>query len=307
MQMNDIVIKVENVSKTYQSLKAVNSLSFEVEKSTCFGLLGPNGAGKTTVMKMLYGRTRRDTIPAGNISIYSHDPKTDELKIKYISGIIPQENNLDDELSVEQNLYIYSRFYGMNKKKAMKRINSLLDFMELSGKKKSSIDALSGGMKRRLIIARALLNDPKILILDEPTTGLDPQVRHIIWDKLRILKKEGVTILITTHYMEEAHQLCDRLIIMNLGENILEGTPDTLIRNNIENYVLEIYDTNQLPIPARNASIRLEKTTSRILLYSHKLAELEKISTGYKKGTYYLRQSNLEDVFLRITGRALHE
>jgi lipooligosaccharide transport system ATP-binding protein len=305
--MNEVVIKVENVSKTYQSLKAVHSLSFEVQKSTCFGLLGPNGAGKTTMLKMLYGRTRRDTKSAGTISIYGHDPRTDELKIKYISGIVPQENNLDDELSVEQNLYIYSRFYGMKKKEASKRISSLLDFMELSAKKKSSIDELSGGMKRRLIIARALLNNPRVLILDEPTTGLDPQVRHIIWDKLRILKTEGVTILITTHYMEEAYQLCDRLIIMNLGENILEGTPATLIKKNIESYVLEIFDTVQAQSPVEDASIRMEKTASRLFLYSHNLKRLEEISAAYKQGGFYLRQSNLEDVFLKITGRGLNE
>jgi lipooligosaccharide transport system ATP-binding protein len=305
--MNEVVINVENVSKTYQSLKAVHSLSFEVKKSTCFGLLGPNGAGKTTMMKMLYGRTRRDTEPSGSIRVYGHDPRTDELKIKYISGIVPQENNLDDELSVEQNLYIYSRFYGMKKKEARKRISNLLDFMELSAKKKSAINELSGGMKRRLIIARALLNNPKVLILDEPTTGLDPQVRHIIWDKLRILKNEGVTILITTHYMEEAYQLCDRLIIMNLGETILEGTPATLIRKNIENYVLEIFDTVQAQMPAEDTSIRMEKTAGRLLLYSDNLKRLEKISTGHNPGGFYLRQSNLEDVFLKITGRNLHE
>ncbi|MBN1699935.1 MAG: ATP-binding cassette domain-containing protein [Spirochaetales bacterium] len=310
--MSDIAIGIENVTKTYHSLIAVKSIGFEVPKSTCFGLLGPNGAGKTTMMKMLYGKAGRDPGPEGKISIFGFDPAMDELKIKYISGIVPQENNLDDELNVEQNLFIYSKFYGMNRKEAGKRIDGLLDFMELSVKRKAAIDELSGGMKRRLIIARALLNNPKILILDEPTTGLDPQVRHIIWDKLRILKKEGVTILLTTHYMEEAFQLCDRLIIMNLGEKILEGSPSTLIRNNIEPYVLEIYDTDHEETDrgkktSETIPVRMEKTASRILLYSENLGRLEEISSAYKQGSFYLRQSNLEDVFLKITGRGLNE
>ncbi|MBN2443979.1 MAG: ABC transporter ATP-binding protein [Spirochaetales bacterium] len=305
--MNNSAIKIDNVSKTYGSLCALKGLSFLVPKATCFGLLGPNGAGKTTMMKILYGKAFRDSHPGGSISIYGYDPKKNELEIKYISGIVPQENNLDEELNVVQNLYIYAKFYGLKRKLVQERIEYLLDFMELSNKKKVPIKELSGGMKRRLIIARALINNPRILILDEPTTGLDPQVRHLIWDKLRMLKKEGVTILLTTHYMEEAHQLCDNLIIMHLGEKILEGSPDILIRNNIENYVLEIYDKENGNIGIGKNDVRKEVAANRLLFYSDTFSFLEEISGLCKPGEYYLRQSNLEDVFLKNTGRNLNE
>jgi len=212
--MKDLAIKVEKISKSFKKLKAVKDLSFEVETATCFGLLGPNGAGKSTTMNMICGKTRRDSSDNGTINVLGYDPKIDELNIKYLSGIVPQENNLDVELSVLNNLLIYARFYGIKKRDALPRIEYLLDFMELTEKKDSKIRTLSGGMQRRLIIARALINEPRLLILDEPTTGLDPQVRQLIWDKMRQLKNSGVTILLCTHYMEEAYQLSDNLIII---------------------------------------------------------------------------------------------
>lgn len=305
--MKNIVIAVNNVSKTYKNTKAVKNLNFTVNKKECFGILGPNGAGKTTLMSMLSGKTKRDDPKNSEINVFGYDPKTNELEIKYFSGIVPQENNLDQELSVIQNLIIYSKFYNIKKKNALKQIEILLDFMELTNKKQSKIKHLSGGMKRRLVIVRALLNNPKFLILDEPTTGLDPQARHIIWDKLRLLQNNGVTILLTTHYMEEAFQLCNKIIMMHNGEKVLEGNPNILILKNIEKFVLEIFDikkTNKVKI---EKNIRIDKTENRFFLYSNDLRSLQNTSKKLKAGDFYLRQSNLEDLFLKTTGRGLNE
>ena len=310
--MQETAITVKAVSKKFNHVLAVKNLDFSVYKAECFGFLGPNGAGKTTMMKIIYGMVKRDNPVPYQVNIFGYDPLINQLEIKYISGIVPQEDNLDLELSVIQNLYIYTKFYGISKRNALSRIEYLLDFMDLTEKKNTRIRDLSGGMKRRLIIARALINEPKLLILDEPTTGLDPQVRHLIWDKLRMLKKEGVTILITTHYMEEAFQLCDRLIIMHKGENILEGKPNQLINENMEKFVLEIYSDKNLTDDKFQSFnfdnlIRFEHSNSRILFYSNHFEKLEELSKDYKSMDYYLRQSNLEDLFLRVTGRSLNE
>lgn len=307
ISMKDIAITVENASKTYKTVRAVNNLSFSVKSGECYGLLGPNGAGKTTMMKMLYGKTLIDNTYQCRINVFGYNPFENELEIKYLSGIVQQEDNLDVELSVIQNLLIYSRFYGMSKKLSLPRIEYLLDFMDLTDKKDSRIRQLSGGMKRRLSIARSLINSPKLLILDEPTTGLDPQVRHIIWDKIRALKKEGVTVLLTTHYMEEAFQLCDRLAIMNSGEKVLEGKPIKLIESNIEPYVLEVFNLESMKDISCPEEIRSENTDSRALLYSENLNALNYISKNMETGEYYLRQSNLEDLFLKVTGRNLND
>lgn len=301
------VIKVENVTKSYNSLKAVDDLCFTVNEAACFGLLGPNGAGKTTMMKILYGKSERDNPEPGQVNVLGYDPLVNELEIKFLSGIVPQEDNLDAELSVIQNLVIYSRFYGLSKKKSMPRIEYLLNFMDLYEKRDSRIKELSGGMKRRLTIARALINSPKLLILDEPTTGLDPQVRHVIWDKMRLLKKEGVTILLTTHYMDEAFQMCDSLIIMNSGKKVLEGEPSKLVSDNIKSYVLEIFHKENAEHIKPDDDLRIEYTDTRALLYSDKLDYLNSHTTNLETGDYYLRQSNLEDVFLKITGRKLND
>lgn len=305
--MQDIAIKVNQVYKTYGHLIAVKDLSFEVKTSECFGLLGPNGAGKTTMMKMLYGKSFRDQHNESEISVYGFDPQKEELNIKYISGIIPQDNNLDEELSVSQNLLIYAKFYGIKKTVALKRIEELLHFMELSDKKDSKIRELSGGLKRRLVFARALINDPKFLILDEPTTGLDPQVRHIIWDKIRLLKAQGVTVLITTHYMDEAFQLCDRLMIMHQGENVLEGNPNELVKQHIESYVLELLHLDSLNKITISDGVRKEIGDNRAFLYSNNSKNLEQLTKNLQPGYYFLRQSNLEDLFLKITGRGLKD
>ncbi len=305
--MKQLAITVKHISKSFGKLKAVQDLSFDVEKNSCFGLLGPNGAGKTTTMKCIYGKNHRDNPKPEQINVFGYDPGHNDLEIKYLSGIVPQEDNLDLELSVSQNLTIYSRFYGIAGKEAKQRIDYLLEFMELTEKQHAKIKELSGGMKRRLTIARALINNPKLLILDEPTTGLDPQVRHLIWDKLRTLKKEGVTILLTTHYMEEAFQVCDTILIMNNGSKVLEGNPTSLMKDNIEPYVLEIYQSEKTNIDICPDCVRKESTEGRILLYSDEFSTLEKLTENHIGGDFYLRQSNLEDLFLKSTGRKLNE
>ncbi len=305
--MNDPAVTVKNVYKTYQGgFQAVKGLSFSVPQSQCFGLLGPNGAGKSSMMRMLYNRSLRDQ-DQGTIDIFGFDPAHQELEIKFLTGIVPQDDNLDVELDVVENLLVYSKFYGLSKKKALPRIHELLDFMELGEKKKAKIREISGGMRRRLIIARSLLNNPRLLILDEPTTGLDPQVRHLIWDKLRLLKKEGMTIILTTHYMEEAFQLCDRLVIMDKGIQVLEGPPYGLVKDHIEGYVLEIIHRDAVDRISYTGPIRREVANDRTLFYADSTTQLEEIASPLRPGDFYLRQSNLEDVFLKTTGRALHE
>ena len=304
------VITVENMSKTFGKVCAVRRLSFEVEAGTCFGLLGPNGAGKTTMMKMVYGKTTRDKSCTGVIDVFGYDPAQDELAIKYVSGVVPQENNLDDELNVIQNLMIYSKFYALPATVARERIEALLAFLELSEKLTAKIKELSGGMQRRLVIARALLNHPKLLILDEPTTGLDPQVRHLIWDKLRQLQAQGTTILLTTHYMEEAFQMCSRVLIMDRGRKVLEDAPQALLARNIETYVLEVPAANGAP-PWRQADVpgevRLDATQGTARFYCEDIERLKAIADRLSGNHYYLRQSTLEDVFLKATGRTLNE
>jgi lipooligosaccharide transport system ATP-binding protein len=305
------VIQVRNVSKTFGGrVCAVCDLSFAVEAGTCFGLLGPNGAGKTTMMRMLYGRSRRDNHDGGSIEVFGYDPARQELAIKYLSGVVPQDNNLDDELDVTQNLMIYSKFYGLPGKVATERINTLLAFLELAEKAHAKIRELSGGMQRRLVIARALLNNPRLLILDEPTTGLDPQVRHLIWDKLRQLRAQGTTILLTTHYMEEAFQICDRILIMHRGRRVMEDSPKKLLQEHIEAYVLEVPIPNGEPAVGEAElppGVRMDRAEGIVRFYAQDTEVLKGLTDRFARGHYYLRQSTLEDVFLRATGRELNE
>jgi lipooligosaccharide transport system ATP-binding protein len=308
--MPENVINVKKLNKSFGKLCAVCDLSFEVEANTCFGFLGPNGAGKTTVMKMLYGKCLRDRINGTIVNVLGYDPAENELAIKSMSGVVQQEDNLDDELNVIQNLLIYANFYGLAKTAAKEQIEYLLDFLELSAKAKSRIRELSGGMKRRLVIARALMNNPKLLILDEPTTGLDPQVRHLIWDKLHQLKKRGTTILLTTHYMEEAFQICDEVLIMHKGRKIMSDTPQELLKQNVEQYVLEVtgsYSANLFESPELSQDVRIEKAEEMTRLYSDDTERLRAFANKLHGAQYYLRQANLEDVFLRATGRGLDD
>jgi lipooligosaccharide transport system ATP-binding protein len=309
--MAETIITVSNISKSFGKVQAVRNLSFRVEAGSCFGFLGPNGAGKTTAMKIIYGKSTRDPDGQSRMDIFGYDPATNELPIKYLSGVVQQEDNLDDELNVIQNLNLYARFYNMPGKAARGRIDYLLNFLELSEKAQAKIKELSGGMKRRLVIARALLNSPRLLILDEPTTGLDPQVRHLIWDKIRQLQKQNTTVLLTTHYMEEAFQLCDRLLIMHKGQNIMEGTPHELLDENIEKHVLEVRDTE----PGREIqpdriprSVRADHTLDTVRYYCNDIDVLRELTgSGLKAGSFLIRQTNLEDVFLKATGRQLND
>jgi len=311
IQMAKTVINVTNISKSFGKIQAVRDLSFSVESGGCFGFLGPNGAGKTTVMKIIYGKCTRDKNPDSRMDIFGYDPATNELAIKYLSGVVQQANNLDDELNVIQNLMIYSRFYNIPVKDARGRIEYLLDFLELSEKSKSKIKDLSGGMKRRLVIARALLNSPRLLILDEPTTGLDPQVRHLIWDKIRQLQKKETTVLLTTHYMEEAFQLCDRLLIMHKGRKIMEGRPKNLLKENMEPYVLEVRDAEsagEIHPEKLSNRVRADHAPNVMRYYSSEIDLLKDLAASHlKAGNYLIRQTNLEDVFLKATGRQLND
>jgi lipooligosaccharide transport system ATP-binding protein len=302
------VIVFEKVHKSYRDLKAVDGVSFEVAPSSCFGLLGRNGAGKSTIMRILYRKAERDRVPASRVSVFGFDPERDELAIKCRSGVVPQEDNLDQELNVTQNLLIFAKLYGMSKDFAQQRITELLDFMELGEKVHANIYELSGGMKRRLVIVRALLNQPQLLILDEPTTGLDPQVRHTIWEKLRQLKRGGMTIMLTTHYMEEAFQLCDDVLIVEKGQAVLRGHPKALLEQNIEPYVLELTDVTLAPrVLARlpQGWGRVEESNGSVRIYGREYAALAAVAKDLPPGDHHLRSSNLEDVFLKATGRRL--
>ena len=308
--MREKIIRVKSVKKSYGKLVALDHVSFDVEEATCYGLLGPNGAGKTTMMKMIYGKCIRDPDPESSIQVFGCDPDRHELDIKTLSGIVPQENNVDVELNVKQNLDIFANFYGIPKKEAEERIHELLDFMELTDKKFSIIKELSGGMKRRLLIVRALLNKPKLLILDEPTTGLDPQVRHLIWNKIRQLKKQGTSVLLTTHYMEEAYNLADTILILHEGKKLMEGNPQKLLEEHMENYVLELLDETAMASVdtlIKDGDVRKEDASGIFLLYANELAPLNGISEYLTPGSYFMRQTNLEDLFLKITGRKLHD
>ncbi|WP_040333648.1 ABC transporter ATP-binding protein [Candidatus Magnetobacterium casense] len=308
--MNESVISVRDVHKTYGKVMAVRGISFEVRGGACVGLLGPNGAGKSTLMKMIYGKSLRDEHPGSAISVFGYDPMYDELKIKSICGVVPQEDNLDVELNVVENLMTFCKFYGLRRREALKRIDELLDIMELSDKRDARIRSLSGGMKRRLIIARALINNPRLLILDEPTTGLDPQVRHFMWNKLRQMKKDNLTILLTTHYMEEAFQLCDDLVIVNEGQKVIQGNPNELLQRHIERYVLELrqpHVVQRISDHIDSLNLRSDHAHGTTHVYSNSIDPLQDIIKTLNSDDYYLRQANLEDLFLKATGRSLNE
>jgi len=305
------IIEAKNVFKTYgdSATNAVSGVSFSVPYGVCFGMLGPNGAGKSTMMKMIYGVCLRDKKENSDIKVFGHDPGVNALPIRFLSGIVPQEDNLDEELNVEQNLKVFCKFYDIRGEQADKRIAELLSFMELSEKQHHGIKQLSGGMKRRLIIARALLNNPRLLILDEPTTGLDPQVRHLIWDKLRHLKREGMTILLTTHYMDEAFQICDTVFIMDKGKSVAEGEPQELVNKHIEPYVCEIYSRESFSIISKDAAgkcCRVDESGDVVRIYSNDYEKLREFSKHLHVKDFNLRQSNLEDLFLKITGSRLN-
>lgn len=308
--MSAPVIRASNLVKRYDDFVAVDGISFEVERGESFGLLGPNGAGKSTTMKMIAAVS---TPTSGELSVLGMDPRIDGPAIRSQLGVVPQEDNLDQELRVRENLLTYGRFFGMSRATVAARADELLEFAQLTDRAKAKVEPLSGGMKRRLTIARSLMNDPQMLLLDEPTTGLDPQARHILWDRLFRLKERGTTLVLTTHYMDEAEQLSDRIIVIDKGRIMAEGSPAHLIRTYSSREVLEVrYGSD------KNASIakkiadvgeRQEVLPDRILIYSDNgerdLAEVTK--RGHHPTTSLVRRSSLEDVFLRLTGRSLVE
>ena len=304
------MIVARDLVKRYGDFAAVDGISFEVAPGESFGLLGPNGAGKSTTMRMVGAVSTRT---AGDLSVLGLDPDAYGPEIRSQLGVVPQSDNLDTELRVRENLLVYGRYFGLPGKLVAKRADELLAFAQLEEKGKAKVDSLSGGMKRRLTIARALINDPRVLLLDEPTTGLDPQARHILWDRLFRLKEQGTTLLLTTHYMDEAEQLCDRLVVVDKGAIMDEGTPAELIRRYSSREVLEVRfgsDRNS-EVAARLTGIgdRMEVLPDRILVYSDDgEAELVRITdAGLHPITSLVRRSSLEDVFLRLTGRTLIE
>jgi lipooligosaccharide transport system ATP-binding protein len=304
------VIAASSLTKKYKDFPAVDGISFEVAPGESFGLLGPNGAGKSTTMRMVGAVSTRTS---GSLSILGLDPDEHGPEIRSQLGVVPQSDNLDQELRVRDNLIVYGRYFGISRKQVARRADELLEFAQLSDRAKSRVEDLSGGMKRRLTIARALVNEPRILLLDEPTTGLDPQARHILWDRLFRLKEQGTTLVLTTHYMDEAEQLCDRLVVVDKGRIMAEGAPAALIRQYSTKEVVELRfgsDRNaDVATKLHGVGERIEVLPDRILIYSDNgEAELAGIiQRGLDPITSLVRRSSLEDVFLRLTGRSLIE
>ena len=303
-----VVIRARNLTKRYKDFVAVDGIDFDVYRGESFGLLGPNGAGKSTTMRMITSTSRRS---GGDLEILGKDPNRHGPEIRSHLGVVPQQDNLDRELKAAENLFIYGRYFGLPRAFLKKKVTELLEFAQLTEKRDTKVDALSGGMKRRLTIARGLVNEPDILMLDEPTTGLDPQARHILWDRLFRLKEQGVTLVLTTHYMDEAEQLCDRLIVMDAGKIMAEGSPAELIKKYSSREVVEVRfgtDRNSDVAPKlKPLGDRIEQLPDRILIYTkdgegvlHRITEM-----GLNPITSLVRRSSLEDVFLRLTGRTL--
>ncbi len=306
--MPDMIL-ARGLVKRYGEFTAVDGISFTVQAGECFGFLGPNGAGKTTTIRMI---TCVSPVTEGSLTVDGMHVQTQPRQIKSILGVVPQDDNLDPELSVRQNLRAYARYFGLSRQTAEARIDEALELMALTEKQRDRIDVLSGGLKRRLTIARGLLNTPRIMVLDEPTTGLDPAARHMVWQRLRLLRSQGVTMLLTTHYMEEAAQLCDRVVVIHQGKIIAEGTPEELIHQHAGRDVVEVHMT---PEERPGVMRKLEQ------LHGLTVEEVEDIVYVYLRGDNGLdaaaleidaeklvrRRTNLEDVFLRLTGRGLEE
>jgi len=304
----DVMISAKGLTKRYGEFVAVAGIDFQVKRGESFGFLGPNGAGKSTTMRIIAATLTRTS---GEITVLGKDPEKFGPEIKAHLGVVPQADNLDNALTVQENLYVYGRYFGLSKSFIKGKIEELLDFAQLVEKRDVKVEALSGGMKRRLTIARALVSEPEILMLDEPTTGLDPQARHILWDRLFRLKEEGVTLLITTHYMDEAEQLCDRIMVMDNGSIMAEDSPAGLIKTYSTKEVLEVRfgseRNNSIATQLKDMAMRIEILPDRILMYAddgeallHNLRE-----KGLHPNTSLVRRSSLEDVFLRLTGRTL--
>ena len=305
------LIHARDLVKRFGEFVAVDGIDFDLQRGEAFGFLGPNGAGKTSTMRMIGCVS---PVTDGTLTILGMDPARDGSKIRARLGVVPQQDTLDMELTVRENIVIYGRYFGLPRKQLAARADELLEFVELTERADDKVEPLSGGMKRRLTIARSLVNDPEILLLDEPTTGLDPQARHVVWDRLYRLKRQGVTLLLTTHYMDEAEQLCDRLVVMDRGKIVAEGSPRSLIEQYSTREVVELrFDDGSRPDDlsywTEGVVERVELLPDRVLLYapdgdaaSHTLHE-----RGLVPESVLVRRSTLEDVFLHLTGRTLIE
>jgi lipooligosaccharide transport system ATP-binding protein len=306
------MIRAVGLRKSFVSkagtVEAVKGIDVEVRRGESFGFLGPNGAGKSSTMRMVAAVS---PISGGTLEILGMDPATDGPGIRARIGVCPQEDTLDTELNVSDNLYVYGRYFGLPRAEVRSRVDELLEFVQLTDKRRAKVEDLSGGMKRRLTIARSLINRPEVLLLDEPTTGLDPQARHVVWDRLFRLKQQGVTIVLTTHYMDEAEQLCDRLVVMDKGLIVAEGSPLELIRAWSTREVAELRfgvgEHDALAAKVEDLAERVEVLPDRLLLYTSDGEEtLAKVhERGLAPAVSLVRRSTLEDVFLRLTGRTL--
>lgn len=300
------IIEARSIVKRYGEFTAVKGASFSVESGEFFGLLGPNGAGKTSTIRMMYGFS---PISGGVMNIFGLDIRNDWRRIRSRMGVCQQDNSLDPDLTVEQNLLLYARYFEMDKDHAHRRAEELLGFFALAQKRDAKVMELSGGLARRLQLARALMAEPELLILDEPTTGLDPQSRHQVWDRLSQLKKRGLTMLLTTHYMDEAESLCDRLVIMDHGKIISEGRPDAMIAEHAAESVIEIQGSSEaLRDYVKAHDVKHDDLGERFILYTEANGRLENdVRQRFCLESCLFRAGNLEDVFLRLTGRELRE
>jgi lipooligosaccharide transport system ATP-binding protein len=308
----EVLVRARRLTKRFGTFTAVDGIDFDLYQGEAFGFLGPNGAGKSSTMRML-GCVSPPT--DGELTILGGDPRRNGPAIRARLGVVPQEDTLDVELTVRENLLVYGRYFGLPRAVIRERTDQLLDFVQLADRAHDMVEPLSGGMKRRLIIARSLINDPAILILDEPTTGLDPQARHVVWDRLFRLKRRGVTLILTTHYMDEAEQLCDRLVVMDHAKIAAEGSPRELLARHSTPEVVELrfnpadHEDAAKRIQDMHTSVRPEVLADRVLLYvpdgDSALAAV--LGSGLQPVTSLVRRSTLEDVFLRLTGRRLED
>lgn len=308
------IFSVRGLSKSYEGALVVNKLSFSIAPGECVGVIGPNGAGKTTTIRMCLGLTAPDAgsiswHPSGGSGAALHMPQ-DALAIKEKLGIVSQFDSLDPDFSCAENLLVFGRYFGLKDAVIRERIPKLLEFAALTSKADAKLSELSGGMKRRLSLARALVNDPQLLLLDEPTTGLDPQARHLMWERLQRLVQEGKSILLTTHFMDEAERLCNRLLVLDHGKKMTEGTPRQLIADNLEPDVVEVYGTGALALvdsPLKALAARVEVSGETVFFYTQDSRRLLDALTRYPQLRTLHRPANLEDLFLKLTGRQIRE
>jgi lipooligosaccharide transport system ATP-binding protein len=306
----DVVITLEHLSKQFGELRAVDDLSLQIPRGKCFGLLGPNGAGKSTTLKMLLGLSAPSS---GSITVLGYPIPEQASQMRMRVGVVPQSDMLDPDFTVAENLLVYGRYFGLSEALLQERIDPLVEFAGLSSKRNNKISDLSGGMKRRLTLARALINDPEVLFLDEPSTGLDPQARHLIWERLNQLLEAGKTIVLTTHFMDEAQRLCDELVVIEKGRLIARGTPEHLIRDRMEAHVLELRGTPEVLHAARQlleqhaAWVRMERFGDTTYAYTEDGNRLQLVLGSLAGLSTLSRPANLEDVFLRLTGRELRD